>query len=288
MVEFYISWCPGITEDLKALEHIKNSEIIDGVEGIYVDDAFFKLKELNIKYSVHNPTFKDFKNVYEKEFNSDFPKNKLLNLALKESSTNVLSFHLPRVEDELDLFVENINFLQSKTDKSIIVENCGFWRKEDILNEKIDKNISKEMSNYLINEFISETFSIEFLDKFTKENNIGILLDISHIRITITSLSRSNLISESIDEFFIRYAKVLGDRVRQIHINDTFSCDDILLDRHGMLNERSESIRILKLIIPYLKNLEFVNLEINTKLSPIEHVKELEKEIMMIKKEILF
>ena len=64
--------------------------------------------------------------------------------------------------------------------------------------------------------------SIEFLDKYTKENNFGILLDISHTRIIYYALVEEKLIDLSLEEFFLEYVKVLGDRIlsKQINGND--------------------------------------------------------------------
>jgi hypothetical protein len=54
------------------------------------------------------------------------------------------------------------------------------------------------------------------------------------------------------------------------------------LDSHSLLEKDCEALRILEMISPYLNNVEFITLEIYSGLKPLEHVKELEKQIELV------
>ena len=281
MVEFYISWCPGIKECDKALDYVKNSKTIDGIEGSYDGDEFYKTSELGIKYSYHNPTFRKFKNIKDSGFIEDFENNKILSDGIKISAPSVIGIHAPLIESEFSDFIKNIKFLQSKTDKELLIEPRPFWLKKDFENKKGFER--SWIHKYLLNKFRVKISSMDFLDKFMEDNKMGMLIDISHTRITMLSLIEGGFYNGTIDEFFIEWVKKFGDRTKQIHINHSKFTDGVYLDSHSMLEPSCEALRILKLIYPYLKNVEFITLEVSTGFEPLEHVKELEKEIEYVR-----
>ena len=287
MVDYYISWCPDIHNDKEALEHIKNSKIIKGVEGIFPDECFITFNNLGLNYSLHNPRFKEYKNIEEVGFIEGYEKNKLLKQGLSNSNPSVMGFHPPRNKQEYENFTKNIRFLKSKTNKQILIEPRPFWIESNILKNSISKDIQEDMLNYLLNDFTKEISTVEFLDKYTKDNEIGILLDIAHTSILIDTLIESKIISETKEEYFLRYVKTLGSRIKQIHINEIGEIENTLIDAHAEIKENSESLKILELIYPYLKNLELITLEVKTNKNPLDHVIELEKEIKIIQEALL-
>src|SRR6056297_835902 len=90
MVEIYVSWCKGISDNNEALEMIKRSDIIDGIETSELEDID-KLKKSGIKSSIHRPfRWKGF-NLEEK----DAPNyNEEEILKYNNSDAPVLGFHL--------------------------------------------------------------------------------------------------------------------------------------------------------------------------------------------------
>jgi hypothetical protein len=282
MVKFYISWCPGIGECDRALEYVKNSKVIDGIEGSYDSIEFYKISELGIKYSYHNPTFrKNYKNINEVGYIEDFENNKILRDGIKISSPSVIGLHAPLDESEFPQFEKNLKFLQSKTDKEFLIEPRPFWLRKDFEFKKgFDRSWIKK---YLLDDFKVKISTIDFLDNFLDKNHLGMLLDISHTRITMMYMIEGGFYEGTLDEFFIEWVKRFGDRIKQIHINHSKFADGVFLDSHSMLTEGCEALRILKLVYPYLNNVEFINLEVNTGFEPFEHVKELEREIELVK-----
>jgi len=281
MVDFYVSWCPGISKCDDALEYVRNSKLIKGVEGSYESDCFYRFEELGLNYSYHNPTFKEFDNISDENFISDFEKNKLLRDGLKISAPGVVGFHPPKNAERFENFTKNMKFIQSKFDFEVLIEPRPYWLKKDFENKKGFER--SYIQDYLLDDFKVKISSLDFLEKYMEENNFGMLLDISHTRITILSLIDGGFIDDTLDGFYIKLAKRLGNKIKQIHINHSKFTDGVYLDSHSMLEADCEAVRILKLISPYLKNIEFITLEITTGFKPLEHVKELEKEILFIK-----
>jgi hypothetical protein len=186
MVNYYISWCPEISDSDDALEYIRNSPVIDGVEGSYDGDDFYKFEELGLNYSYHNPTFKKFDNISDKNFISDFEKNKLLRDGLRISAPKVVGFHPPRDSERFENFTKNMKFIQSRFDFEVLIEPRPFWLKKHFENKKgFEKSY---IHDYLLDEFKVKISSIDFLENYMDENDFGMLLDISHTRITILSL----------------------------------------------------------------------------------------------------
>lgn len=281
MVEFYISWCPGIGENDEALDYVKNSKTIDGIEGSYDSSEFYKFSKLGIKYSYHNPTFKKFKNIKDSGYIEGFENNTILKDGIKISAPKVIGVHAPLIESEFSDFINNLKFLQTKTDKELLIEPRPFWLKKDFENKKGFER--SWIHHYLLDDFKVKISSIEYLERFMEDNNMGMLLDISHTRITMLSLIEDGHYKGTIDEFFIEWVKKLGDKIKQIHINHSKFTDGVYLDSHSLIEPGCEALRILKLIYPYLENIEFITLEVSTGFSPLEHVKELEKEIEYVR-----
>lgn len=260
-----------VSDVLKVFQEagIKNIEL--GSSHVYEEGIEDYLNNLDANFIIHNffPTPK-------KEFTMNLASKdeKILNLSREQAKRAIdlaekikaplYSFHAGfRVDPEYNKLGQKFN-----TDK-ITPYNQAFDIFIDSVKEILDyaqnKNIKLAIEPNVLAEFnlingknelllICEYWEIEKLFKRVNSDNLGILLDLGHLKVT------SNCLNFDKDGFVDKVA----DKVFAIHIHD----NDSKTDLHQNINEKSWALSVLK-----RKNFKKIPIILESHLPDIEEIK---------------
>lgn len=301
-MKVFISWTKGITKSKEALDYIKNSPYITGIEITNFDEQIDDLIEANVPFSMHNTKINGF--VFEnKEF---FEEKESFDRFLYLQSLAVPSFygvHLGYVSNyDLDIvglvnnFVKNVKLLDEKGfNKRVLFESPPFHglvttvRDRKLLLEEFEKFIPSEKSRKYMSlpENIAKYYNI-----LKKECNCGYLFDISHLIISSENLRRYGIIDYSTEDYLAKVLDAVNFDVVQIHFNYyTRIAGDCLIDGHSgyfACRDSEKSIERLGSVLNKCQNVEAITFEIDTDFDPVEHVKALEENVKTVFEKVGF
>ena len=200
---------------------------------------------------------------------------------------NIVSF-----KNEVDLI---------SPDKTVVIEGLDYHREMDVQWEiqpdesKKNKNeILRTISRYGINAgllFVTDpTFQKELLETTNarnESNEIGYLLDIGHTYVTAdTKIFRGEFLG-TIEDYFANLLLRLGRYVRQLHISvPQERVSGGFHDAHGIFKAgeylTEHIIELTKLSIEQAPWVRVITLEMKTGLDPIQHVSELERQLVYL------
>ena len=275
MVEIYVSWCRGLPKDKEALEIIRGSGLIDGIETSEILDID-EIKESGVKTSIHRP-------FRWEEFNledDNIPENNKEEISkYNESDASVLGFHLIDYKKEnnrnnVDIvknFKNNLKKLENMFDKKIVFELQPY--DSHIIETR------KENAEYFTDK--------EIVKELIQSSNSGILLDMSHTYVSGMNKIQKGLYKGDIKEYFKEILDVSKDKIWQLHVNVPEKTNKEYVDTHNTFEDNptsEEIIELLEYVLEECKNLELITLEVYTNLSPIEHAKKTVEQIEKLNK----
>jgi uncharacterized protein (UPF0276 family) len=284
MVDLFCSWCKGLPYSEEALFLLKDSGLIKGVELSNLDEQVDLIKKSGLKVSIHNPVRGFLDSLESQGIENLFNVTPIKEICSK-SDLSFVSFHTgysARINKEntaekiLQDSKKNISFLKKNIDKKIILENCS-------LNSMFFENGDEKALNY----FTGKEFFLELFE----DSELGFLLDISHlISQASTKLARKSIVS--IEDNCLDLINAFPLRIKEMHLNSTKIVNGQgFIDSHNVINPETKegalSLKFAKETCAVAKKLDVITLEMDTGLSPIEHVKTIIKQAEIVNEFIL-
>ena len=278
MVEIYVSWCKDIIEDKEALNILKDSKIIDGIETSEVNDEN-NLKKEGLKISLHRPFRRKVETLENPELDKTLEENQEILNKINRSNSFLVGFHVinyaledkKNIKETLEICKKNIQLLKKKLDRKIVFETSPYCKS---VYERRGK------------EFLSYFTSPEMIGELVNEN-CGFLFDISHNYISCMNKIMEGKYDKTIEEYFREIIKASDGNILQIHLNFPVK-EKEFLDKHTTFEENSktndEIIKLTKYVIDNSPNLKVLTLEMNTNLSPKEHAKKMIEQTKILRK----
>lgn len=268
--EIYASWCEGLPENKKALNILKKSKIISGVEICQLNEQIDLIKNSGLKVSIHNP-LRDFHlGLEDSAFRKKMIKEKIE--LVKKCDTTFLGFHAeykflfknPFVWIAKIQTLSNIKFIRKNTGKKIIFESAPYYPGNN-------------------NPERRKVTSPRFIESILKYSD-GYLFDISHNFITMKNLEKEG--KKDYEEEILRVTK---GKVREIHLNCPTKTEEGFRDNHSIFTGKEYEKEFLEFTKKVLKNnpqVEVINLEMTTNSLPEEHAKILVQQAKYLKKKL--
>ncbi len=258
----YIAWCPGLDEDLDALQLVASSNVA-GVETSGID-AMLRMQEAGVRVSLHNIVRSGVAMLGSEGFQEQFSDELLL---AARSDAQTLGFHLPRrySPERAGRVRSDIQFLNRLfPQKSIVAElQCVFSTgSPDAQKWHPGVTCDDELFHTRVHEVLVDA---------------SLLCDVSHLLVTASQFS------SSVDACVAWCVAVLDSidwRVEQLHVVVPSGPLEYVRDLHGVFDGSEWSEAVLLLCQKVLANspVKTVTLEMYTGLSPREHVQVLIKQ----------
>ncbi len=271
--KFYVAWSEGLLENPEALNILKNSGLIEGIETrLNKGEDLTLLKDLGLKISLHRPPLgfdlhfgdKNFLDFFESEMGKEIIK------IIDESESPTIGFHLSFKEEAFstpkelfNLLLTNIVCFSRKINKRTVFEAVPgegrFGKYSNIINNP--SFISKILNNSK-NEKISP----------------GVLLDISHNYIIANNLKKEKLFNKGVSEYFDLLLENFSGRINQIHVNVPTEINGEYIDTHNFFKKENpltkEILELTNKVIKKSQEIETITLEFYSDLNPVEYAKE--------------
>jgi len=198
--EVYVSWCKGLENNKRALNILKECNLISGVEITNADGKankkIKKIKKAGLKVSLHNPGKKFFLNLASPNLISSGNKIKGLLRSIINSDCQVVGFHLGYASEEiykmknfpripksklikdkkvlLKRFSDNLIFLESKLKvgvekdkhKKVLVESPPYTKGIPLTWDIQSKEVKKDRKKI---EKIIEKYGINVANSYIKD-----------------------------------------------------------------------------------------------------------------------
>lgn len=267
--EIYASWCPGLPESKKAMNTLKKSNLISGIEICDLNHGIELIKQAGLKVSIHNPLRDIHIGLENKNFEKNI-KNKLK--YCEKCDTGLLGFHAGYQIIEGDPYawltkkrtIQNIRFLQKYSYKKIIFESPPYFNNEWGAKRK-------------------RIASQKFIKKILKQAD-GYLFDVSHNFITMKQFEKEG------KNYQKEILEITRGRVLQMHLNAcTKNTKDEYTDEHNTyvgLKHEKEELDFAREVLKNNPQLKIITLEMTTNKSPEEHAKILVQQAKYLKKKL--
>jgi sugar phosphate isomerase/epimerase len=259
-----------LPENKKALEILKNSRIISGIETSNLNEEIELIKKAGLKVSIHNP----LRNLHLGLENRNLKKNLTKELINKceLADTGLVGFHAGYkiIETNQNLWLTkirtilNIKFLKKKINKKIIFESPPY------LNNELGKRREKIASPNFVKTIL--------------KHSDGYLFDVSHNFITMKQFEKQG------KNYRKEILEVTKGRVLQMHLNAvTKTPEGDYIDEHktfqGLKHEKEE-LEFAKEVLSLNPQLKVITLEMSTNSSPEKHAKILVEQAKYLKKKL--
>jgi|SRR3989344_1674909 len=312
MVEIYISWVKGLSQNKEVLRILRESGIISGIERVIIDEETLRIKEGSLKISLHNPGNINLANPDLNKFFKSNGENVLK--AIKESDTSVVGFHcgysakevykmvsypnIPKpntiindIHQLIERFSKNLTFLDSKINetppiKYILIENMDYVREGkkviwDIQEKDIKKKkeeIEETIFRYGINSGLLYVTDPSFIKEVLDKSKVGFLFDVAHAFISADAKRHERKPKYTIEDYFNEMIDASKGRTYQIHVNVPGGNEETgYLDYHNMFTPRERLsdyiMELTKLIVSKSPEIVVLTLEMKTDLKPIHYVR---------------
>ncbi len=258
----YISWCPGIDEDLEALRLVTSSDVA-GVETSGID-AMLRMQEAGVRVSLHNIVRSGVPTLGSDGFQEQFSDELLL---AARSDAQTLGFHLPRrySPERAARVRSDIRFLtQLFPQKSIVVELQCVFPTGTPDAEKWHPGVTSD--DELFDAHVHEVLV-----------DAGLLCDVSHLLVTASQFASS---IDGCVSWCVAVLDSIDWRVEQLHVVVPSGPVEYVRDSHSAFDdsEWSEAVLLLCQKVLAKSPVKTVTLEMYTGLPPREHVEELIKQ----------
>ena len=275
--ELYISSTKGLEDDVTALEMLKDSEMIAGIEGNLDIDSIEKIKSYGLRYSAQDLLMMNGSALSDDDICKSIPEGMIERSRLSDTDF-VLFQGFSRKRGLEDMAAYEI--------KTNLKKNSGY------LKELTGKEIAMEIipySEYDSFHYKKAIFNMIFdprkLKNMVKDLGIGLALDIPHIMMTgeqYEKLNGSNDVRESILKYHDSLMEQLGDHVQMLRISvpgitkhDEYCDSNMPFDSS---DTSREAYFLAKETIRRCQNIEAVVLDMATEMEPKAHVSYMEEQ----------
>jgi hypothetical protein len=297
MVDFYISWAPGLLEDDNALEFLSKKHL--GIESRGSDTDFTNLYKHGVWLSIHNPASNHNKALADDGLVDILDNSKMTDL-INNSMPDTVGFHIDYKGDPVDFSRDEVSsevadnikkvndfFHANNLRKNVIFETNPFYHERI---PRVDSEISPARLYTSSPEFISSVLE--------KNPDAGYLFDISHNLVSGYNRIKAELAKGTIDDYLDYVIDVTKGRVKQIHLNVPFVTPDYATDGVHMpfkltdpnVEERELYASIFRAVNSILKNndVDLLTLEMYTHLPSYDHARLLDRQAEYVKSKMDF
>jgi uncharacterized protein (UPF0276 family) len=282
-MDIFISWVEGMGNDSKALNTIKGSNFINGIESGMNDGEAKKIRDFGIEVSLHNP-------IRGVTFSLENPGIKEI---LKERQEEILDFKtipFPFIGFHVGYLVILYDMKLPENPIKQIEANVGLLKK--LLNKEIafeTAPLEKEMLAFGNIKAKKYLVSPKFIKDVIARTNMGYIFDISHVFVSAATLAHmSNL---TLNEILSDVIEASAGNVLELHLNLPkedlgvgFKDAHLPFDFNSGLTRRL--LEVVKRVIEENQGLHLINLEMETYRPPFYHVKILEKQAEFLRSEL--
>jgi len=278
--QVYVSWCEGLPQSREALNIIKDSGIVSGVEvRPSSQEEIALIKSAGLKVSLHQlpPKFRlgladlNFIKFFETEHGIEVLES------IRNSDSPTVGFHLSAFEssfsDEQDLLetvANNLFSLDAKINKNVLDMKNVIVESQPLRGSNIFK---RRLTDPL---FIKSILELSGLKSVASS---GYLLDTSHNFITAKDKIRRGLFLGSVSEYFNDLVNNLSGKIYQLHINVPSKVLGFYFDSHRTFKKgdklSEEILDLTKSVIQASPELKVITLEMTTGMEPVLHAKEM-------------
>lgn len=287
MVDFYCSWCKGLTESKKALDIIRDSNEFSGIELSNTSDDAQKILSSGLKVSIHNPSRFFNVSLESPNFIPTISENPSILDSCKKSSLPFVSFHAGQVfwyskilspEVIISNTKKSLRFLDHELNKKILFELLWFPIEVASASE-----FEKKSGLY--------STSLDYMKDIVSSTNAGVLLDLSHTLTSASTKIRSNNYKGTEKDYFMDVLAAGSKDIFELHINcPGYTKLDGFMDKHfGFKSSGIESKTIFECTaeaVAVSPNLKMITLEIEPQLEPIEHARFMVKQAKLVRKKL--
>ncbi len=287
MVSVFVSWKKGLVQDKKAMQFLKKSNYITGIELSDTGEDIDEIKENGLEYNLHNPLreykiglddkefvkyFKKFEKKDLKDYcNNSFPKE----IGFHTGYSSMMRKNVTKKEI-INNTTKNIDFLEKELNKKILFEST-------VYSEKFFSKGVRELGFYSTSE--------NFFEKILKKTSSGFLFDISHNFVSGKTKIKRKEYEKNIENYFEDILEKVSKKTFQLHINVPSGNEKGYFDTHNKIVPQEKlSQKILELskqVFDSCPKTRTITLEINTPHKPLGHAKTLEKQARIVSKKLL-
>ena len=235
---------------------IQNTNYLDQI--IELSDCF-EIRDFSINYALNNKLIKNKTHLFHCELQAiHLFTNKQIDYIVKtlNSFPNIKGISL-----HASSCFKNPKFVGYKFEPNgTLVDDtkllCNFRDNINILKKEIGKNISIfiENNNFYHNDAYKYVCEPTFLKKLCLDNDVSLLLDISHAKISVANMQNK---FHSLNDYI---SQLPLNQIKQVHISKhSFKDNGEAYDAHFLpgLDEFNE----LRLLLKTLKNIEYFTIE---------------------------
>lgn len=323
-MDVFVSWCPGLEKDEKAISILKDCNLIKGIEVWQLELAEI-IRKSGMRAALHNPIKTLEKDLTDQDLIEAIEKEPGFFKAISSSDSKSIGFHVyykimpvynhivfntplkginlkvddmeslcRMIIDNLLLLEKKINYsLPEKEKKCVIFESCPYLDFSAVVPDH--KNIDPEHQKIaeITGMFNKPEIIMRILnDEKVRENRrIGFLFDIAHVFCAVNGLAKKKIIIGSVDDTMKEIIRLTKGKVLEVHLNTPMKVSEFSYkDSHGALEEGNglsdEMIDYTRQIISLNPQLDMITLEVDTGLKPEEHTKKLVEQAKLIAKEL--
>jgi hypothetical protein len=283
MFDIYVSWAKGLPQDKEALELIKKSGVVAGIELSRVGQDIELIKASGLHYNLHNP-LRDYKMGLDSQYFVPTMERLGMLSYCALSKPSVIGFHtgyssLMEKDSSKEKIMANtlrsIKFLDQNLDKKIIFESTVYQKNLFHLGDK-------KLAAYVT--------SSQFFKEIIQKSGAGFLFDVSHNFISGKTKIMEKEYFGTIEDYFAEILEVVAKETFQMHFNIPNGDNKKgFVDTHGIIKpSRTNSKQLLLLakeIIDSCPNIKTVTLEMDTpNCSPKKHAKILIQQTEILQK----
>jgi hypothetical protein len=269
--KFYAAWSEGLLSNSEALEILKNSDLIEGIETRFNGENLSLMKEIGLKLSLHRPPLGFNLNFGDRNFLDFFrsKKGRKVIEVIDESDASTVGFHLAFNEEK---------FLNSDEMFSLLLKNIvGFSRK--ISKRAVFESVPGEGRFGKYFRTINDPLFIKKILESSKNEKPapGVLFDVSHNYVIANNLTKRKFFRRGISDYFNLLLRNFSGRINQMHVNVPEQLNGNYFDFHGFFRENDpltdEILELTGKVIKKNPEIETITLEFKSGLGPVDYAK---------------
>lgn len=323
VVDFYASWVRGLPQDREALKILAGAGL--GVEMSNLDEQVEMVQKAGVKFSAHTPGLDLTLNLASLKTVAAFygDQGERLLEVIAKSDPDTVGFHLgysayevvkmkgfpnlPRTgtvitngKELFGILTVTIREIQEQIyPKRVLLETLD-WSLEglpipwDLQSEEIraqQEVLEQVVAQHGINAALGWVTSDSFISMVLKKTGAGFLFDVAHNWISYQSKESGGKIStQDVWEYFHRMLCVPA-RIEQLHVNVPGGDKATgYKDHHRVFGDDELSQKILELTQYVYKEareqIALITLEMNTGLPPVNHAREMVRQVERLRREL--
>ncbi len=284
--QVYVSWCEGLHQNRAALDILKNSGIVSGVEARpSSQEETALIKAAGLKVSLHRPPLKLDLGLADINFIKFFETKQGREVleSIRNSDSPTVGFHLSFSDsnfiDEKDLLqtvANNLSSLERKINKDSTSE----------LKKVVAESQPPHGSNFFKLRLADPLFIKNILERPEFNASLGYLLDTSHNFITAKERIWKGEFSGSVSEYFDYLVSTISGKIYQLHINVPGKVLGFYFDAHRIFKKgdrlSEEILDLTRKVVRASPELEVLTLEMTSGMEPMAHAKEMVKQAELL------